>query len=402
MIEQNENGVGIAKKRGRPRKVDLKYDAQPLKKSKRAIDKIEAAATNSVAWGPEPTWTEKITKDQIDTEIGYAYNWYSVNASSEKLKKWTLEYLASIKFSDIDLEVLAQISETNFSTIGKVARCKLRGAPIPPKALQFVETHAKQLIRNEINQRSVSKVVIIPKAKKRFDAVQAKLFEAIEFVTDEFLETRDINCLADFEFERVVSDSGANASQVRGVLKAIDPRAQELQQSLSGDALLKEAYSHLTKKQITILIAFYTNILQVAIESAPKKQRKPRKKKKMTPERMLRKFQFKKEDSGLKVKSIDPQDIIGCDEFWTFNCKTRKIGFFKANDESGLSVKGTTIQNYDEEISYVKTLRKPEDVLIQVKSTTKSALKKFVAAIRSKNQFNKGRINNETLLLRKF
>lgn len=398
---QQSDGIGIAKKRGRPKKVDVKYDVKPVKKSKRAIEKIEATAFNHAAWGPEPTWEHRIPKERVDTEIGFAFNWYSVNASSEKLKKWTIEYLTSINFPDID--ILSKIPEMGpdivFTTIGKIARCKMRGAPLSEKSLQYIVSEAKKMVKGEQKKKVVS---VIPKPRKKFDAVQSRLHEAIEFVTDEFLETKDVNCLSDFEFERVISDCGADAAQVRGVLKAIDPRVQELQQSLSNDALLKEAYSHLTKKQITILIAFYSNILHSAVASAPKKARKPRRKKPMTPERMLKKFQHKKEDSELKIRSIDPEDIIGCDELWTFNCKTRKIAFFKAIDENGLSVKGTTIQNYNEDDSYVKTLRKPDDVLSQVKSLTKPAVKKFVSSIRSKEQFNKGRINDETLLIRRF
>ena len=103
--------VGIAKKRGRPKKVDLKYAAVKLKVSKRKISQIEGAAFNHAAWGKEPEWDPKqkshydgVKPDGSDT-LGFALNWYSVNSSQEKLKKWTIEYLESKNFPDESLAV---------------------------------------------------------------------------------------------------------------------------------------------------------------------------------------------------------------------------------------------------------------------------------------------------------
>ena len=64
---------------------------------------------------------------------------------------------------------------------------------------------------------------------------------------------------------------------------------------------------------------------------------------------------------------VYPTQIVGANELWVFNIKTRKIGKYVASNidpkgmqrqGSGLSVKGTTIIGYNETESIQKTLRK--------------------------------------------
>jgi hypothetical protein len=92
-----------------------------------------------------------------------------------------------------------------------------------------------------------------------------------------------------------------------------------------------------------------------------------------------------------------------------FNCKTRKLGKYVAKvidplgagrEGSGLSVKGTTITQYNEEESVQKTLRKPEDQLKEFKGAGKVKLRKFLEEIKTTDTKLNGRINPDTILLR--
>ena len=58
-----------------------------------------------------------------------------------------------------------------------------------------------------------------------------------------------------------------------------------------------------------------------------------------------------KEDLEYKLVSISPVDIIGCKYLMVFNTKTKKLGIYYSKDDSGLSVKGSSIEDYDEIIS---------------------------------------------------
>lgn len=403
-LPETTTELGIGKKRGRPKKVDLKYDVKPVKISKRAQKNRDSDGIDRAAWGPEPTWENTPHKSKTDysNALGFALNWYSVMATPERLKKWTIEYLKGTKFPADDLNNLSHLPDKLFNTIGSVARCAMRGARLTQSHADYILERAVQMLKDHGTKHS-SSTTIVPIAKTRsFTTAQRQLMAEIEEVSDDYLETRATAVLANFDWERLVRASGLDASQIRKVVNSYEPRAQELQGALSGDEYLKESYSHLTKGQQSILVNFYSKVLHLGLEVAPKKQRKPRTRKPQSPEKILRKFQHMHSSKDLKIDSIDPKDILGADELWVFNTKTRKLGFFKAAEGQKLSVKGTSIRDYDEDASFCKKLRKPEEVLEQVRKLAKPATKKYVSGVRSKEQPLRSRINNETILVRAF
>ena len=69
-------------------------------------------------------------------------------------------------------------------------------------------------------------------------------------------------------------------------------------------------------------------------------------------------------------------------------------------DGTGLSVKGTTILGFDENLSIQKTIRKPDDVLKEFKSAGKVKLRKFLDEINSVDTKLNGRCNPDTVLLK--
>jgi hypothetical protein len=89
--------------------------------------------------------------------------------------------------------------------------------------------------------------------------------------------------------------------------------------------------------------------------------------------------------------------------------KTRKLGKYVAKnidpkgmgrEGSGLSVKGTTITQFDEALSIQKTLRKPQDQLKEFKGAGKVKLRKFLDEINTTDTKLNGRCNPDTILLK--
>jgi len=91
---------------------------------------------------------------------------------------------------------------------------------------------------------------------------------------------------------------------------------------------------------------------------------------------------------------------VGAKELWIFNTKTRKLGKYVAKEFSELTVKGTSIVNFDEAKSVQKTLRKPEEQLKEFKSAGKVQLRKFLEDIKAVDIKLNGRINEDTILLK--
>ena len=161
-------------------------------------------------------------------------------------------------------------------------------------------------------------------------------------------------------------------------------------------------------KKIRTAIEELMTALDFLIESA-KATRKPRKAKPKSATKLVEKLKFCKTDDKYQVASVSPDQIVGASELWVFNVKTRKLGKYVAKNidpkgmqraGSGLSVKGTTIIDYDEAQSIQKTLRKPAEQLKEFKGAGKVKLRKFLDEIKTTDTKLNGRCNPDTVLLK--
>jgi hypothetical protein len=118
-------------------------------------------------------------------------------------------------------------------------------------------------------------------------------------------------------------------------------------------------------------------------------------------EKAVSKMKYLKEDNNLKLASINPVDIIGAQELWVYNVKTRKMFKYVADDVLGpLNVKGTTVLGFDSAKSLGKTVRKPEQVLSEFMKAGKVQLRKFLDDIKAVSIPANGRINKDIILLK--
>ena len=165
------------------------------------------------------------------------------------------------------------------------------------------------------------------------------------------------------------------------------------------DEYYVEAWSHLKPKYHKKMMDFYGIIvddLDRIIKNSTA-QRKPRKKKTLSASRLVKKLKYQQVFNDLKLVSVNPEKIIGATELWVYNTRYKTLGVYHAvNTVRGLSVKGCTIQHFDEDTSVQKTARKPQDILSVL---TKRSLKKQLNHMKTKEQIMTGRINAQTILL---
>ena len=165
------------------------------------------------------------------------------------------------------------------------------------------------------------------------------------------------------------------------------------------DEYVLEAWSHLKPKYHKKMMDFYGIIvddIDRIIKNATA-QRKPRKRKTYSAERLVKNLKYQQEFSELKLVSVNPEKIIGANELWVFNTKYNRLGVYRAvNEVRGFSVKGCTIEHFDENESVQKTARKPKEVLNVL---NKRSLKAMLKNMKTKEQPLTGRINAQTILL---
>ena len=180
------------------------------------------------------------------------------------------------------------------------------------------------------------------------------------------------------------------------------PLYSEAFDALNGkDEQLKEGYSHYKKAQLKAYVEFLRSIVSCAETTATiVKARKPRKKKEKPVSVIVSKLKYKAKDDEHKLVSVDPKQIVGCNQLWVFNTKYRTLAVYNAMGPAGLNVKGSTVIGFDEKTSIVKKLRKPTEQLKKLMDGGKIILRKYMDEVKCKPKEATGRINNETVLLR--
>ena len=180
------------------------------------------------------------------------------------------------------------------------------------------------------------------------------------------------------------------------------PLYSEAFDALNGkDEQLKEGYSHYKKAQLKAYVEFLRSIVSCAETTATiVKARKPRKKKEKPVSVIVSKLKYKAKDDELNLVSVDPKQVVGCNQLWVFNTKYRTLAVYNAMGPAGLNVKGSTLTGFDEKTSIVKKLRKPTEQIKKLMDGGKIILRKYMDEIKCKSKEATGRINNETVLLR--
>jgi hypothetical protein len=176
-----------------------------------------------------------------------------------------------------------------------------------------------------------------------------------------------------------------------------------MKSALTGDPYSLECYSNFTKAQLKIVVEFLKNIrtLRHDEQTNGKKIRlgsiRPLKEK--APDEIVKKVLYLEKDPETGVASIKPEKLLGASELWVYNVKTRKLGCYRATSPEGLSVKGTTILNYDEKTSTAKMLRVPKKQVREFMAGKAKWMCNYWNAIKTVPQKIPPRLNRDTLIL---
>jgi len=345
--------------------------------------------------------------------------WYRLESSVKELKPKVINWMSVNGYTKSQIAEFKKTKDNRCGmTVGAIAACLLKG--MPPVRVDFNEGRSTAVwLANEVSK-------IVSEGKDDIDeSEEAKVEVKINVYTPSIQErVRDASMLMTEEIETAIESFQTDpeafdpkAFKILNVLKAKQARAahariirefytrdlEELQEvAATKDEQLKEAYSHLSKVQLRKITAFYQEIVSACemLAQEAKVNRKPKAKKAVPAEKIVAKLKYKKADEPLKLVSINPADILGAKELWTYNTKSRKLGKYIASEFADLGVKGTSIVNFDENKSVQKTLRKPVDQLKEFKAAGKVALRKFLDDINAVDTKMNGRINEEIMLLK--
>jgi len=159
-----------------------------------------------------------------------------------------------------------------------------------------------------------------------------------------------------------------------------------------------EAYSHVKKgdqrKMIDLMDKIYEELDRVreAQKSSRIRTKKPRSRSKQ-----VEKLNFLQELDGLE--SISPLLIPESNYFWMYNVKSKKLTEFETSSATGFEVRGSTLYNWEK--GRCATLRKPDEIIPQILNNEVKQIDKVWNSLTTKIGKPTGRINKDTILLRR-
>ena len=355
---------------------------------------------------PEPIW-EKSTHACSQFDLVRAFQWYNHNKDSKDARKYLIEYLVkNNQITPIQRQASDYLNNSWNIVDGWLARCLMRGAWVPDNTFNNFNDRIEEFklrLDKIVLERNLSAPVIVDSnvisIQERVTAKADAFIMELEGKFDDFWHTKKEQDFVPYTWMMENEVKPMHASKIAEYFKK---RAADWIAIIeSKDEYVRESYPR-PRKEMIEAARFFGLVATDAEKLASNKNaaRKPRKKKPVSFEKKVKNLKFKKDDTENKLVSIDPVKIMGAQQLWVYNVKTRKLGVYVARDDAGLGVKGSSIENYKYSESISKTLRKPKDVLSRVLDGGKIVLRKVMSEINSKPSEMNGRINKDTILLR--
>ena len=359
--------------------------------------------------GNEPKWDAERAVKMLDPEFEHhlrkSLNYYNYHYNPKDLKKHVLDWMRKLgTYSKDQLKSFDRAADRSLPiTACGIVMAARAGMPMREKQQLYIDTKIQAVIASaepeDTDIKTPAAVAQAPTIQDRLLEKTNELIGEIEWYYDEVIQKRK----PEFKPYEFLTINNVPQSQLARYESVFTERRAELELARSGDdADLAEGYSHYKTADYKRLFAFIDDLISgiTQYRSVKKATKKARVKKAPSKEKLVARLKYAKENKDLKLVSINPADIVGASELWIFNVKTRKLGKYVADTYQTLSVKGTSIVNFNDQSSVAKTLRKPADQLKEFSKASKVALRTFIKDIRATEIKLNGRINADTVLLK--
>jgi len=378
--------------------------------------------TRSVFITTEPEWkTLKLLTDVQEREIAFKQCEYFVRTEikSKQTVSAAKDWIKNKSGWDKkEIELILSNPDWAFTSCGNSFFIESKLGYMSEGFLNHLEkrkeewiTRGKKTILEKKEKQKEKPIVTI---KERMKEQITDLLGDFESYLDDFITgDKSVN---DFDpYKMMISYQPAiKANHAKLIIESYeDAKAEAVEVIEWQDEDIKEGYSFMNPKMRKEYLTFFEKI-ETACETFINKAKTTRKAKKpraRSKESIIKKLKYLEAFGELGLASIEPTDIVNCNELWVYNTKNRKIGVYHAKSKdpkamnrpgAGLMVKGTTIQDFDPDESLQKTLRKPEEQINNWTGKAKTKFSKAFDELTTTGTKMNGRINEHCILLTTF
>lgn len=361
------------------------------------LGKLAVAMSERQFLGPMPIWEGPTpTKQQL---INF-FNWCSVKWDNGEAQDYLVAYLKEKKIVSDGIRAIPKKEFNAYQWVGCTAYLLMAGKLFDPEMMDRFNRKIDFL--NEKGR------AIVPSERKTVvENIEEKLDLGLglcESLMDEVMVERE------FKRESLDSFKARGLTQKAAVvyLPKLSSSIDEMDKAQTGKypeiSEGYESYSKIELRGLTNELVKYRDALKAFVSTNEPKVRKaytPRTRKPKSPEKQVKSLKYCRKDDKYGT-SIDPRKIVGAEELWMFNVAYRKLTVLRATDRGGLSVKGSTVYGFDSTKSITKKLRKPEETLKAAMSGGKLIARQTMDALKVVSYPAKGRVGEDTILLKVF
>lgn len=359
--------------------------------------------------GFEPEW--KVQPDETNriSAFANAFQWYGYHYGKKEAKDFICHYLQTVG-REKDSKVFRGVPDSKVRvTPGWVCRMVLMGLQLNEHEQCTIDAQISEMLNVKQEVKKVQSEVDADAAVAKLtiqDHLREKVSECageLEGMFDEFVKS-GAKMSADFKPIALFRGMNISPNMINTIADIWKHRLTEFNEVLEGnDELLVEGYSNFSKVQLRQVVKFIEQVIADcgSYVTLKKVERKPRKKKVVSPEAQSRKFKFLKEFEELTLKSDSVARLVGGSEAWLYDTKKRKLIHLVADTHVGTyTVKNNNLLGLDAIQTTQKTLRKPETQLKELLKDGKPGARKYYKDIKSTEVKFNGRGNENLILLK--
>ena len=357
--------------------------------------------------GGEPEWrTQPEAESRASALIG-AFTWYNYHYDKKTVKEFIVDWLIR---NDRQREArdFGRVPESTIrNQIGWLCRMSTMGLQLNEHETLTVDNAIADHVRTIRAVKEIVKQSEDTVARPNIqDRLREKMTEAageIEGMYDDMI-LAGARMSADYKPITILRGMNIAPQMVSEITQDWKHRLEELEVVLVGkDSQLVEGYGNFGKQQIKNLIKFAEQVIADcgSYVQIKKIERKPRKKKPVSPEKQTSKFKFLKEFPEMKLTSVPVTGLVNAQEAWLYDTKKRKLIYVIADTHAGsFTVKNNNLIGFDPTNSVQKTLRKPaEQIRALLQGGVAQHRKSFKDIRATEVKFN-GRGNENLILLK--
>ena len=344
-----------------------------------------------------------VTEENYQTTLMAALGQYN-QVDDKSLAKAVINYVK--KQNKDKASILSKAANWELTIPGKLVMILNAGGYLSPDHTNVLNQKIEEVYQKYLKvskevavddvKESKPKAPVISIEQRIIDAARTQS-EDIDYAIDEFINTKATS----FSTKSFLLQKGTSGAVAKKIADYYEYPLKEAQEALEGKCeQLVEGYSFFTKSELKKFIKFLQSIVDEARQHAVV-SKKPRTIKPKAPGVVVKRLKYMIKYDELNMRSVDPATIVGADTVYVYNTKNRKLFKYEAEDNSGLTVKGTTIINYSVTNSEAKTIRKPE-IFFKNLNLGKRTMNKTFNDLKTKPSQVNGRVNQDCIILGAF